>query len=196
MVVLSLLCLIAFRVSRDSQSALIEGDRLAEARDYRGAIDAWRRSAEMHLPLLPSSEVAIERLLRQAALAESEGRPEEALSAYRAVHAAALSARSFYVPFEAARSDADAAIARLESNEDDEEARLSALAAPSAPTPFFFLANLSFVALVVLTLVFIREANRTSNASMDPSLTPRKKQAYLAGILLLACLTLIGFWQA
>lgn len=191
-ITLCALALIAFRVSRDSQTALAEGDLLAEAEDHRGAIDAWRRAAAMHLPLLPSSHTAVSRLMDHAAAAESEGRISEALSAYRAVHAASLSARSFYVPYEAQRAEADEAIARLESSSTGAgaETRLAALSAPSAPSLFFFLANLSFVAAVALTFVFIRRVNR------DDELPSRTKQALLAGIAVLVLLCLFGLLQA
>jgi predicted GNAT superfamily acetyltransferase len=73
--------------------------QLAQSRgDLAGAIVSLRLSARWDSPFNLYAERSFASLERIARAAEARGDTEQALTAYRAVHAAALSSRGFFVP--------------------------------------------------------------------------------------------------
>ena len=133
------LLVVAARVVVGAQSELAAGDALSEAGDEEGAVLHWRRAAKWHVPGGPFSRQAIEQLVALAESRESSGDAAGALVAWRSVHAAALGARSFYVPFAEARTRADDRIAALMRGE---PSSAEDLRSSRAAGPFFFLALL------------------------------------------------------
>lgn len=91
--------------------------RTADEYRARGDIDAavvhYRRAARWYAPGSPYHVRALVQLAAIGRSAESKGDAELALAAYRAIRAAIMSTRSFYVPEQARLRAADERIASL-----------------------------------------------------------------------------------
>ena len=111
--------LVAFtiRVVTSAASELAEGDALREAGDKEGALVHYRRAARWYAPGSPYHVTALNHLGEMAEAAERDGDTELALAAYRAIRAAIMSARSFYVPERDRLEAANARIADLMSSQ-------------------------------------------------------------------------------
>jgi hypothetical protein len=118
-VAVAILGTLALRVVLEGRSALADGDRAMEQRRTTDAIDAWERAARWYLPGAPHVGEAYDRL---AHLARSD--PRNALAAWRAVRSASLATRGLWTPHADQLAQADAAIAKI-SSEDPEAARAS-----------------------------------------------------------------------
>lgn len=94
-------------------SELAEADSARRGGDTEAAIDHYRRAAAWYFPGNVRASAALEALFEIGAQAEARGETALALSAFRSVRAAAMSARSLYVPHDALRTHADERIAAL-----------------------------------------------------------------------------------
>jgi hypothetical protein len=108
-----LLASFALRVVTSARSELHAGDRYRAQGDVEAAIVHYRRAARWYAPGSPYHVDALRKLGVIAAGAEQRGDAELALSAYRAIRAAIMSTRSFYIPEKARLSAADERIASL-----------------------------------------------------------------------------------
>lgn len=89
---------LAVRVVASSRSELIEARRLSEKGDIAGSIVHFRRAARWYAPASPYHVQALSELGKIAREAERRADKPLALSAYRAIRAAIMSTRSFYIP--------------------------------------------------------------------------------------------------
>ena len=103
----------ALRVVTTSASELEAGDRYREAGQTEAALIHYRRAARWYAPGSPYHVEALGRLGRIGADAEQRGDVDLALAAYRAIRAAIMSTRSFYVPEPERLRAADERIAAL-----------------------------------------------------------------------------------
>ena len=85
--------------------------------DVDNAIIHYRNAARFYAPLNEPAQASVAALERIGATAEVANDPAHALKAWRAIHAASLGARSFFVPYGAALAVADAHIAELTAHE-------------------------------------------------------------------------------
>lgn len=108
-----ILAVLAVRVVTASQGELERADRLREQGDLDAAIVHYRRAARWYAPASPYPPEALTALSEIAAEAEREGDRRLALTAWRAVRAAIMSTRSFYVPYEGRLEEANRHIAEL-----------------------------------------------------------------------------------
>jgi hypothetical protein len=113
LVVLLLLASVCARVVSSARSELRAGDAYAAGGDVEAALVHYRRAARWYAPLSPYHRHALARLGTIGADAERRERPELALEAYRAIRAAILSTRSWYVPEQARLRATDERIASL-----------------------------------------------------------------------------------
>ena len=98
MVLLVMLAAFALRIVTTAASELAAGDA-AEARGDRvEALTHFRRAGRSYVPLSSYHVRALSRLQRLAEQAERDGDADLALSTYRAIRSAILSARSLYTP--------------------------------------------------------------------------------------------------
>jgi tetratricopeptide (TPR) repeat protein len=113
LVVLVLFAAVCARVVSSARSELRAGDAYATRGQVEAALVHYRRAARWYAPLSPYHVHALARLGAIGANAERRERPELALEAYRAIRAALLSTRSWYVPEQARLRAADERIASL-----------------------------------------------------------------------------------
>ena len=108
-----LLSVLLLRVLSSARQELHEADALLAQSDVDGAIVHYRRAARWYAPGSPYHVEALERLGQIAREAEAKTDIELALRAERAIRAAILATRSFYVPEQARLRSADEHIAML-----------------------------------------------------------------------------------
>jgi tetratricopeptide (TPR) repeat protein len=108
-----LLAAVGARVVSSARSELRAGDAYAKRGEVEAALVRYRRAARWYAPLSPYHVQALARLGAIGADAERRERPELALEAYRAIRAAILSTRSWYVPEQVRLRAADERIASL-----------------------------------------------------------------------------------
>jgi hypothetical protein len=101
------------RVVTSAAAELREADRYRARGELEAAVVHYRRAARWYAPGSPFHVQALSHLGAIGAQAEQRGDAELALSAYRAIRAAIMSARSFYVPEQARLRAADERIASL-----------------------------------------------------------------------------------
>ncbi len=134
-----LFAVLAVRVVTGSRAELRRGEQLLAQRDPDAAILALRRAARAYAPGNPYGVEALERLWSVGAEAERAGDTERALAAYRAIHGAVMSTRSFFVPQRELLERADQRIAALTARAARDEPGgpsrdvLAALRAPERP---------------------------------------------------------------
>lgn len=97
-----------FELARQSQATL----------HMDSAIDHYRRSARMYLPLNPNNAQALHELLLIGARAEQAGKLSQALRAYRSIRAAIMSTRHVWIPHEAVYHKNNQNIARVMAKEE------------------------------------------------------------------------------
>jgi hypothetical protein len=112
-VVALLLAVLVARVVTSSRTELETADRLLAAGDWDSSVIHYRRAARWYAPGSPYHVTALTRLFALGARAEKQRDTERALTAYRSVRAAILSARSFYTPEGARLKAANEKIAAL-----------------------------------------------------------------------------------
>ncbi len=105
--------LITARVVVGSRAELQAGDAARRSGDDEGARWHYRRAARWHAPANPYCVEALGRLAEMAVAAEAAGDREAALANWRAVRAAVVASRSFYVPHRALLTQATERLARL-----------------------------------------------------------------------------------
>jgi hypothetical protein len=88
----------ALRVVTSAASELRSGERYQQAGQTEAALIHYRRAGRWYAPGSPYHVEALVRLGRIGADAEQRGDVDLALAAYRAIRAAIMSTRSFYVP--------------------------------------------------------------------------------------------------
>jgi hypothetical protein len=103
----------AFRVVTSAAAELREGDAQRARGELESAVVHYRRAARWYAPGSPYHVAALARLGAIGATAERGGDVELALSAYRAIRAAIMSTRSFYLPEPERLRAANARIASL-----------------------------------------------------------------------------------
>ena len=103
----------ALRVVTSAASELRTGDRYREHGEHEAALIHYRRAARWYAPGSPYHVEALTRLGRMGAEAEQRADVDLALAAYRAIRAAIMSTRSFYVPERERLRAADERIAVL-----------------------------------------------------------------------------------
>ncbi|MBX3269438.1 MAG: hypothetical protein KF729_04215 [Sandaracinaceae bacterium] len=108
-----LVTILAVRAVGSARAELGRGDALREAGDLDAAILAYRRAARWYAPGNPYVPEALDRLAAIAEAAEAGGDRARALAAWRSVHGAIQSSRSFYVPHRDRLTAARDEIARL-----------------------------------------------------------------------------------
>jgi tetratricopeptide (TPR) repeat protein len=113
LVVALLLVAITVRVVTSAVDELRQGDALRARGELERAVLHYRRAARWYAPGSPFQREALTDLAAIGAAAEQRQDTELALSAYRAIHAAIMSTRSFHVPEQARLRAADARIASL-----------------------------------------------------------------------------------
>jgi len=86
------------RVLVEGARELHAGDAAQARGDVSDAIRRWRRAAHWYAPGSPYCAQAYERLEAAAVSAETQGRGDQAFSAWRAIRASALSTRWLVVP--------------------------------------------------------------------------------------------------
>lgn len=101
------------RVVTSSASELHEGDQYRAHGQLEAAVVHYRRAARWYAPGSPYHVEALGKLGQIGADAEQRGDVDLALAAYRAVRAAIMSTRSFYVPEPQRLRAADERIASL-----------------------------------------------------------------------------------
>jgi hypothetical protein len=101
------------RVVSSSAAELRVADRYRARGELEAAVVHYRRAARWYAPGSPFHLEALAHLAAIGAQAERRGDRELALSAYRAVRAAIMSTRSFYVPTPSRLRAADERIASL-----------------------------------------------------------------------------------
>lgn len=104
---------VTVRVVVASRGELAAGDALVLRGELGQAVAHYRRAARWYAPLSPYPVRALESLELIAERAEAEGDTAGALSAWRAIRAAILATRSFYIPHEDRLAAADRRIAAL-----------------------------------------------------------------------------------
>jgi hypothetical protein len=166
-----LLSAFTVRVLTSAVSELRIADQYRARGELEGAVIHYRRAARWYAPGSPFHVEALSRLGTIGAQAEQRGDSELALSAYRAVRAAIMSTRSFYIPEQARLRAADERIATLmaalpappmdagKSREQLRREHLALLEANSDPNLLWTLILLAgFAAFVGGTFAFIRRA--------------------------------------
>jgi hypothetical protein len=103
----------AVRVVTSAAAELRAGDDYREHGQLEPALVHYRRAARWYAPGSPYHVEALRKLGAIGADAEKRGDTDLALSAYRAVRAAIMSTRSFYIPERARLEAADERIASL-----------------------------------------------------------------------------------
>jgi hypothetical protein len=103
----------AVRVVTSAASELRAGDDYRAHGQLEPAVVHYRRAARWYAPGSPYHVEALGRLGAIGADAEKRGDTDLALSAYRAIRAAIMSTRSFYIPERARLEAADERIASL-----------------------------------------------------------------------------------
>ena len=159
------------RVLTSAAAELRTADQYRARGELEGAVVHYRRAARWYAPGSPFHVQALSRLGSIGAQAEQRGDSELALSAYRGVRAAIMSARSFYTPEQARLRAADERIASLmaalpappmdarKSREQLRREHLALLEANSDPSLFWTLVLLAgFAAFVGGAFAFIRHA--------------------------------------
>jgi hypothetical protein len=104
---------IAVRVVTSSAAELRAADQYRAAGELESAVVHYRRAARWYAPGSPFHVEALAKLSTIGAQAERAGDSELALSAYRAIRAAIMAARSFYIPEQERLRAADERIASL-----------------------------------------------------------------------------------
>jgi hypothetical protein len=104
---------VAVRVVTSSAAELRAADAYRARGELESAVVHYRRAARWYAPGSPFHVEALAKLGALGARAERAGDVELALSAYRAIRGAILSARSFYVPEAERLHAADQRIASL-----------------------------------------------------------------------------------
>jgi hypothetical protein len=113
LVVSVLFAAFAIRVVTSSKKELEIGQRALAKGEHEAAVVHLRRAARWYAPGSPYHVRALRELSAIGTAAEGKGDGELALSAYRAVRAAIMSTRSFYVPERARLRAANERIADL-----------------------------------------------------------------------------------
>lgn len=103
----------AVRVVTSASAELRAGDDYRAHAQLEPAVVHYRRAARWYAPGSPYHVEALSRLGAIGADAEKSGDTDLALSAYRAIRAAIMSTRSFYIPEQARLQAADERIASL-----------------------------------------------------------------------------------
>ncbi len=112
-VIITATVILGVRVIGTSRAERILGEEALEAGDTRLAITHLRRAIRWYVPFTSHPRAALKSLRWIAKDAESRGDTDEALRAWRAIHAGLSSARSLWVPHKGARDEADDHIAAL-----------------------------------------------------------------------------------
>lgn len=112
-----LVLVMSARAVLEARAESARADVALAAGDIDAAIVRLRNTARWYAPLNFYASNALTRLLRLAETAEARGEHRRALAAYRAIHAAIQSTRSFYTPHPALLMQADERIAALMSAE-------------------------------------------------------------------------------
>lgn len=109
------LCLgvVVTRAIWQGRSRVAEGDRAMARGKIDTAVLSWSRAARWYVPLAPHVGQAHHRLADFAQRAEADGKPGQALMAWRALRSSILATRSFYTPSGDRLEQANRAIARL-----------------------------------------------------------------------------------
>jgi tetratricopeptide (TPR) repeat protein len=167
----ALLAAFAVRVVTSAASELRAGDAYRANGQLEAAVVHYRRAARWYAPGSPFHVTALSDLQAIGADAERRGDSELALSSYRAIRAAIMSARSFYVPERERLEAADERIAFLmaalpappmdagKSQERLRREHLALLRAPRGPSLFWsFVLLLGFAAWVGGAFAFSRRA--------------------------------------
>lgn len=165
-------------------STNVELDRanaLREGGNNELALDHYRRAATWTFPGNVRARQALQALLEIGAEAEARGESPLALAAFRSVHAAVMSTRSFYEPNADLREVADAHIARLMSTgvtppmdahlsvEEREQTYLAMLRANRDVSLLWaWVALLGFAAWVTAAWLFASRAIDTKHAIIAP----------------------------
>jgi tetratricopeptide (TPR) repeat protein len=113
LIVAVLLTAITARVLSSAVAELRRGDAFRARGELERALLHYRRAARCYAPGSPFQREALSDLAAIGSGAEQRQDRELALSAYRAIHAAIMSTRSFYVPEQARLRAADERIASL-----------------------------------------------------------------------------------
>jgi hypothetical protein len=103
----------AVRVVTSAAAELRTADAYHTSGDLDAAVVHYRRAARWYAPGSPFHVEALTQLAAIGRSAEGKGDTELALAAYRAIRAAIMSTRSFYVPEQARLRAADERIASL-----------------------------------------------------------------------------------
>lgn len=103
----------ALRVVTSAAGELRAADEYRARGDIEAAVVHYRRAARWYAPGSPYHVQALTHLASIGAQAERKGDTELALAAYRAIRAAIMSTRSFYVPEQDRLRAADERIAAL-----------------------------------------------------------------------------------
>ena len=107
------LAVLVTRVVSSASAELHKADLLLAEGDIDGSIVHYRRAARWYAPGSPFHVAALTKLAALGAQAERKGETDRALSAYRAIRSAIMSARSFYTPEPKRLRFADRKIAEL-----------------------------------------------------------------------------------
>jgi hypothetical protein len=113
LVALLLFAVFAVRVVTSSAAELRTGDEYRERGDLDAAVVHYRRAARWYAPGSPYHVQALVQLAAIGRKAEQDRDIDLALAAYRAIRAAIMSTRSFYVPERARLAAADERLASL-----------------------------------------------------------------------------------
>ena len=145
----------ALRVVTSAASELRTGDQYRGQGETEAALIHYRRAARWYAPGSPYHVEALGRLGKIGAEAEQRGDVDMALAAYRAIRAAIMSTRSFYVPERERLRAADERIAALmaslppppmdagKSREQLRKEHLALLSADPGPSPLWSLVLLA-----------------------------------------------------
>ena len=113
------LAVVAVRVAVSSHARWQDAEAHFSTGDTRGAVDRWGRAARLYVPGSPSASRSLARLEEVAALEESRGNTELALSAWRELRASIRATRSFYTPSADRLARADQHIAKLAASSEN-----------------------------------------------------------------------------
>lgn len=112
-IALVVLTVLSVKVVLSSQAELDQAVRAEGAGHLEVAITHYRRAARWYLPIQPSADQALDRLMAIGEEAEGRGDRVLALASYRSAHAAIMSTRSLWVPDRERLHRADERIAHL-----------------------------------------------------------------------------------
>jgi hypothetical protein len=129
-----LLVVMSVRAWFEARALASQGEAAAQANQLDQAIVWLRLAARWDAPFNSPAERAFDALERIGSAAEARGDSARALAAYRAIHAAAMATRGFYLPKSERLERIDPRIERLRrllAEQGESKAGLSALTSPS-----------------------------------------------------------------